>query len=394
MITPTKTFVTSPWSADQFSLSGTQKPALQTINSSENVKPAKKGFLPREARLNLETGQVANSPMAYSGQHSGHTIEQPFTNTRSSSRRSSGENLRSPPPTKDAFSDTIPPLPIIETRKPRTNHLPREATVAHRSPNADLIDFLRAGPPPDTVAAKTAANAKVQSQSSASPTLTSSSSRLNGVGNTRSSASPSNRTSSVMTQSIHGSVNSHTWLLPQGSRGYLRTDDQGATPAYQSQHNISANSNASRSTPATNGARGKTQYRNKDPYAFDDDEEDGGISALPPTNNSAVSTVRGQHRSKDPYAIPSDDEFEDELRDLEPLPKPRAKKEESFVDFLRNVEPPPRMTGAPPSSRHVAMAGSNAAYVDQGYQSHAPNKLKKEKNGSIRTKFFGKKVPS
>lgn len=404
MITPTKTYVTSPWAADPFSSGGSQRPALETINSAENVKPAKTGFLPREARMNLESGQVANNPAGHSGYQSRQAIDKPFASDRSvsgqgslyksSSRRSSGENLRSPPPTKDAFSDTIPPLPTIETKKQRSNYLPREAKIERRSPNADLIDFLRAGPPPGTVAAKAASNTNMHSQASASPTLTSNSIRSNGMANTRSSASPSNRTSSVMTQSVHGSVNSHTGLLPQNSRGYMRNDDQTATPAYPPQNSTLASSTPSRNTPATNGASGKTQYRNKDPYALSDNEEEDGLSALPTAKDNPPANARHQHRSKDPYAMPSDDEFDDDLRDLDPVPKPKTKKEESFVDFLRNVEPPPHLTNPAPSSRLAAMAGSNSAYVEQGYQSQGPNKLKKEKSGSMRTRFFGKKVPT
>ena len=149
-------------------------------------------------------------------------------------------------------------------------------------------------------------------------------------------------------------------------------------------------------------ATSRNQYRNKDPYAMPDDDDE------PLAAEEEEPTERRQYRNKDPYALPSDDEDEEHLNAL-PVRKPQPQGE-SFMDFLKNTEPPHHATNAPLAQRMGASPanGQNRQAPGQAWNynnthsgdggkmylngSSNANKLRKEKSGGMRNRIFGKKV--
>lgn len=82
-------------------------------------------------------------------------------------------------------------------------------------------------------------------------------------------------------------------------------------------------------------------------------------SKPPPVSASTGPPARKQRRVPDPYAIDMDDELDDdELEELLEGPKPK-REEESLMDFLRNV-PPPASEAAPPRPFSVNTAPKGA----------------------------------
>ena len=146
----------------------------------------------------------------------------------------------------------------------------------------------------------------------------------------------------------------------------------------------------------------RTQYRNKDPYAMDYNDD-----ASTPVQEEET-TQRRQYRNKDPYALPSDDEDEtDMITPVAPVRKPQTQGE-SFIDFLKNTEPPAHLTKPPLAERMAGANGINGQASPQArgyaynYGSEAGttytnganngNKLRKESSGGMRSRIFGKKV--
>lgn len=365
-LTPTRTHTTSPIAEVPSPLDSPQLQSSAPRPSQNNMKANKAGLMPKEARVQTETMDdiahfIRNTGPPQAPFNSSRPGSAKGTPRKTPSRRTSGEYPRSAPATKSTFEESVPPLPVIEPKKSRTDLTPREATTKKRSPNADLIEFLRAGPPPGTVTA---------SQTAAS----NSSAKTNGrASDARSHASASQRSSSLMTQSAAGSINSYSPLLASPpSKSQVRGE-----PEHSSLH-------TQREAPA----EGKKQYRNNHPYAMPSDDEMPQPSAAPGAGG------KRQYRNKDPYALPSEDEDEDMITTAA---RPKPQKEESFVDFLKNTEPPSTggysASNGMPTKRFDDVSESrqptNRAYVDQSASS---NKLKKEKSGSMRTRIFGKKV--
>jgi hypothetical protein len=179
----------------------------------------------------------------------------------------------------------------------RSPYEPRDAVVRDRG-TGDLVDFLRQGPPGASVG----------------PVLPDE--------DMSTSTTTGDRNGSVITQSAHGSVNSHSALV---SGNAARAEPQQARAA----------SNA------------------------------GNYSDAP----EATKTRR---RIRDPYAIPSSDDDDDEDTDeLTALPGQRTtqqqrKNDESLIDFLQNSAPSSQAshtgpTSSLPSAVHARGTGSRTS---------------------------------
>lgn len=358
-------------------------PLSASRSTPTSPKPNKAGLVPKEARAQPEptndfahfirnTGPPAIKSSTETSEAAPVGVSnraiKPMSSHKTLSRRTTAENLRSPPPTKTSFSEVIPPLPVVAPKKTRAGLSPREPRTERRSPNADLIEFLRAGPPPGTVAAVVAA------QTQHSPNNGPPSTRYNvRTSDARTDGSASVRSSSLMTTSLHGSINSQRALLASPSKTHMRTDaDSKPLPI------------------RTDSATARLGTQNRDPWSLPSDNK--AAVAKPIQEEEAVGKT--QYRNKDPYALPSDDDEDDGEDLIVPVQKPR-KAEESFIDFLKNVEPPPHNTafGQEPSGYGQAgypkgyIAPTGQSYVDHG---HPANKLRKEKSGSMRNRIFGK----
>lgn len=95
--------------------------------------------------------------------------------------------------------------------------------------------------------------------------------------------------------------------------------------------------------------------------------------------SSAPEVKRKQFRSKDPYAIDSDDD--DELDDMEGLNLviPKKREEESLVDFLRNTPPPPPPTAPQPfvqsNGKTIQKKGSAVSLMSRFSRSGRKNSI-------------------
>jgi hypothetical protein len=181
----------------------------------------------------------------------------------------------------------------------RLKYQARDARPARNAETAELIDFIREGPP------RTAGDHRIDRRVAPFRTTMDSDdlnalappAELNGRGSTGSQPE-----SAVTAKSMQESTNSRTALLESSRR---------------------VNGNGAYSSPASNNLPNKMMESN----------------GMPP---------RTRRKVRDPYAI--DDSDDDLFAEEEELPKPKPKartQEESLIDFLRNTAPPPGMAPQP-----------------------------------------------
>ena len=237
------------------------------------------------------------------------TLQKPVnTNSAKSSRPSSSSSPISgagkPLPKKITKQNQapVPPKTDFQTsthKKSLPKLQAREPTAGNSNETADLADFFRSGPagghvdrsqPPRTGAAAHPASQEHLTNGRMKEALNSGSS----FASTQDSFAPSR-----MTQS---STNSRTGLLDSSNR----SPHMGAA-SFRNNNNQQAQS---RKDDFSGPVR--TQHRNKDPYALDDDSGD---------ENSFISTPQPPQPERE-----------------------REREEESLSDFLRNYNPPPEAT--------------------------------------------------
>ena len=188
-----------------------------------------------------------------------------------------------------------------------SRYVPRDAQVSRGATTSALADFIREGPP------RAAGDHRIP-RTVAPFRRTMDSDDLNGLVSSadkdppgRSSAA-STQDSSIVSQSVQSSTNSHTALLDRSKM---------------------------KSGPHTNGTR-------------------TGNSMVSSSSQSTARDAipkRKQRRVRDPYAIDDSDDDIEEVVTLKP-----KRDEESLIDFLRNTAPQPSMTAQP-----VVAATSSAA---------------------------------
>jgi hypothetical protein len=203
----------------------------------------------------------------------------------------------------------------------------RPAALPQGNKSADLIDFIREGPPHDPRDGthripRTIAPFRTTMDSDEISALVGAGAVIDKDALARISVA-STQESSVPTVSVHSSSNSRTGLLDSTNHAGQRTSNQKTMSWSQPQ-----------TQPQT---RPKTRTQNDD-----------------------IRPRRKQRRVRDPYAIDTDSE--DEVRYQAPKPK---RDEESLIDFLRNVAPPSEAQTTPQllntSSAASAVAKKNSA---------------------------------
>lgn len=189
------------------------------------------------------------------------------------------------------------PSSVSDRSATRLKFQARDARPARNTETADLIDFIREGPP------RKAGDHRID-RNVAPFRTTMDSDDLNALApprdvNGRDSLG-SAQDSSIAARSVQESTNSRTGLL-----------DPPRITSARVPNGVS---------PATNGVTRQTIPEQGMPQ-------------------------RKRRAPKDPYAIDYDD---DDLEEEEPVVKPvRRTQEESLIDFLRNTSPPPGMTTQP-----------------------------------------------
>ncbi|EMC92364.1 hypothetical protein BAUCODRAFT_27660 [Baudoinia panamericana UAMH 10762] len=208
--------------------------------------------------------------------------------------------------TKSAMvAENIPPVPPVPSKtKSRTNLHPRSATGT--GSNAELIDFIRAGPTEEGQQRIPREIAPFRNTMD-SDQMRQTGDAINGI------TGDPNATMSGNTRPTSGSS---TQRRPASQRTAQSSNNAAATvhPAHSGQpQRLSAIKPAAPEAAAPVGA----------------------ISAMPGAMPQGMPPRR-RHRNKDPYAIDLDDDDNDLLTAL-PMGK---RQEETLSDFLKNAEPP------------------------------------------------------
>ena len=212
-------------------------------------------------------------------------------------RNSSGSGPRVP---RTLVKSSTGVNPIIEPlisenkalKKNSSRLQPRDATISRNDESSDLIDFIRQGPPLE----RNDANRRIP-RTVAPFRNTMESDEIEALGHSKAkdSNSMASTVDSLVTKSLHSSVNSRTGLLDTSNRQTTK---------------------ALTSPPVS-----------RRPHRFDE-------PAQPP--------MRKQRRVKDPYNIDYTDEEDEESH----TPKPQN-QEESLMDFLNSVPPPSQAQATP-----------------------------------------------
>ncbi|OCK81528.1 hypothetical protein K432DRAFT_424866 [Lepidopterella palustris CBS 459.81] len=287
---------------------------------STNTATRKNGLAAREPRIQTESLRDFADFIRSTGPHDvGSYPVQPFITSTPSSSRSPG-----------ATSSSISSLGRKISGRHGTGHQPKTVNGADEGPsvrskihmeprspagqgngNADLIDFIRQGPPNSQDGQHRIPRAVAPFRSTVD------SDEFNRMLNDRSpdnshvESTYGSQVSTDSKHSAHASTNSRTGLLPAPNV---------VQPAYSN-------------TPQHLA---------------------GSFSAPEP------QVVRKRRRVKDPYAIDSDDEDEDLLTAL-----PKSKRqEESLIDFLRSVEPPPQNDPKPLATNGAVAAAARTRAIN------------------------------
>jgi hypothetical protein len=221
---------------------------------------------------------------------------------------------------KVARSQTVSPTTTFASSQKRASRLEaRPAALPQGNKSADLIDFIREGPPHDP----RDGNHRIP-RTIAPFRTTMDSDEISALGVVRAGATvdrdalarisvASTQESSVPAMSVHSSMNSRTGLLDSTNQTATRMNNQPVTP-------------------------------------------------WSPSQNEDAPPHRKQRRVRDPYAIDSDSE-EEALFAASQKPK---REEESLIDFLRNVAPPSE-------SQTTPQLLSTAAAANVQKKNSAPN---------------------
>lgn len=260
-------------------------------STSEPLSSTRGGRLARESRINAESTRDIAEFIRSTGPTNEPKPVLPFVSTKlpsnysspfRSSSVSSGKNSRGL--TASQSADSKSSTSTGGRRRPYME--PRNAAVTPANDTADLIDFIRQGPPSSMNGQQPRIPRTV-----APFRTTMDSEDFGGLGERESETS--------LNQSLgHTSVNSRTGLLPSTS--------------VQQTAAISSNS-PQRTVPSTTALSNSTNVSSS-------------VPDMEPT--------RKRYRVKDPYAIDSDDEDEDLLT---ALPHQKARKE-TLTEFLKAME--------------------------------------------------------
>lgn len=289
---------------------------------------------PRDAKVEPSTSRDLADYLRSTGPESDYQLpravvsrpatstSQPPSTVRSSAHQTQiGEQSRIPvkaggqtPLRSSAPSSGRPSSSALSRSSGASRYVPRDAQIPKNATTSALADFIREGPP------RPAGDHRIP-RTVAPFRTTMDSDDLNGLMSSTDKDQParnsaaSTQNSSMVSQSVHSSVNSHTALLDRSKK---------VKPG-----------------PSTNGMR-------------------TGISTTSsPLQSTAKDAMpkRKQRRVRDPYHIDDSDDDIEEVATLKP-----KKDEESLIDFLRNTAPQPSMTAQP-----VVSATSPAA-LRQGLQ--------------------------
>ncbi|OCL02752.1 hypothetical protein AOQ84DRAFT_170412 [Glonium stellatum] len=216
------------------------------------------------------------------------------------------------------------------------SHMEPRSPAASGNGNADLIDFIRQGPPSSQDGQHRIPRTVAPFRSTVDSDEFNRMLDDRSPDNSQMESAYSSQISTNSKQSTRASMNSRTGLLPQQSV---------VQPAYSN-------------TP---------QYLA------------GSLTVPEP------QVVRKRRRVKDPYAIDTDDEDEDLLT---ALPKSR-RQEESLIDFLRNVEPPSHNDPKPLLTNGAHAAANSRLRMING-SSHASSSA----NGALSASPVTRSAPS
>lgn len=318
-----------------------------------NTTTSPSGLMAREPRIQTESTRDFADFIRSTGPGKEQNIAIPGLANRSTtslrSLRSQDGTPRAQSPggarSEDAFTvgkadmeaENIPPIPSMPQPKGkgRPNMQPRGATNSSGGGNAELIDFIRNGPPTQNGEHRIPRSVAPFRSTMDSDDLQSLGDKVGDrIGSNKQLdlslkpvVPPSALPSSSRGTSARTSTNSRTGLLP-GSTNTTRN----VQPAYSSQ--------PPRLTPSLHAPN---------PVAVSN-------RMNPP------EPQRKRHRNKDPYPIDSDSD--DDI--LTALPAQRNKPQESLIDFLRNNEPPAANSPAPlagggPGQARALMARARVA---------------------------------
>ena len=313
--TPLKTGVTEP---------AYRLPTLNNI-SSQN------GRLAREPRIQTESTRDFAEFIRSTGPNKQPEPVLPFVSTKSTPKSSTPSLPRSMSlgssrkNSKGAENVAVTDSKATSaTERRRLQMEPRNAAVVPASGTAELIDFIRQGPP-------NSGNGQPPriSRSVAPFRTTMDSDDFGGLGERESESS--------LNQSVgRTSVNSRT--------GLLQSQHQ-PPPPYTVQKATTSGGHQQRGPTSVTAPAAKTKP----------------ASTMPSSVIPDAQPTRKQYRVKDPYMIESDDEDEDdddELLTALPHAKQRP-KQESMLDFLKAMEPEPS-TRQDPRSGGTASAAAAA----------------------------------
>jgi hypothetical protein len=287
--------------------------------------PESDNQLPRALVSRPTTSASQQPPTARSATQQPQSVEQSRTTTKAGGQ--------SPSHSSDAtITGARPPTTASSRSSGTSRYQPRDAQVSKIATTSALADFIREGPP------RTAGDHRIP-RTVAPFRTTMDSDDLNGLVSPtdkdrlgRSSAA-STQDSSIVSQSVQSSVNSHTALLDRSKKM-----KPGAS---------------------TNGMRTGTST----------------VSSSSQSNAREAVPKRKQRRVRDPYAIDDSDDDTEEVATLKP-----KRDEESLIDFLRNTAPQPSMTAQP-----IVEATSSAA-PKQSLQ-------KKNSSSAIRDRIRNTTIP-
>lgn len=244
---------------------------------------------PRDARVD-QTSMEDFADFIRSTGPPGSRRERPATSTAPNVSNGANGSLRSASVT-NPHSASVTSLPKRSDSSARRNRLTAREPISRADGTAELIDFIREGPPRDPHAEDPRIPRRI------APFRTT-------------------MDSDRMSSSANGKAGDSHLVDPRESNSTTISADK-PTPSVNSSINSSSGLLNHAAPPK------KTPVA---PNPMDFGEED-------------MMPKRKTRRVRDPYAIDFSDEEDDDIEDLQPR-RPQPIKEESLADFLRNVPPP------------------------------------------------------